>query len=78
MTSRENGCVSLPKWLVGIIAFLLATAISAMVAWGVNSDSTQRRLLQDVSSLQEHRENVLKQLDRIETKLDKLLDNKPR
>jgi len=73
MADGKNGGIWLPKWVVAAVAFLLCTVLSAILAWAVNTDNTQRCLLQDVSSLQEHKANVIKQLDRIESKLDSIV-----
>lgn len=69
----SNGYVQVPKWVIGFVAGGLSLVCTAMLAWAVNIDGTQRGLLEDVSSLKEHRLHVTEQLDRIEDKLDKLL-----
>ena len=66
--------MQVPKWLIGFVAGGLSLVCTAMLAWAVNVDGTQRSLLSDVSSLKEHRLHVTQQLDRIEDKLDTLLN----
>lgn len=61
------------RWIVGIGVGLLTLLSGAAISWAVNVDMTQRQLLQDVSGLQENRENVCDSLKRIEDKVDRLL-----
>lgn len=73
--AKSNGYyVVMPKWVLALCAGGLSLVCTAMLAWAVNIDTTQRDLLSDVSSLKEHKIHVTEQLDRIENKLDKLLD----
>jgi hypothetical protein len=74
--SAKRSSVQVPKWAIGIVAGAASMVGTAVLAWAVNIDGTQRGLIEDVSSLKEHRLHVTEQLDRIETKLDKLLSNR--
>lgn len=73
MPNGISNSVNVPRWVVVVVGFLLATSITSMVAWAVNIDVTQRNILIDVSELKEHKIHVTEQLDRIESKLDQLL-----
>lgn len=72
--ANGNGTVKLPKWAVAVVAGLFTLIGSALLAWAIDVNDTQRCLLQDVSSLQENRGHVAESLKRIEDKVDRLLE----
>lgn len=69
-TNGDRG--SIQKWITGALASILALILGGAITWAATVDTTQRGLLQDVSSLKEHKEHVTNQLERIENQVDRL------
>jgi hypothetical protein len=66
----------MPVWLLSAIGVIMTLTLSTALGWAVQIDRTQRSLIQDVSRLDEVRVYTYRQLERIEVKVDKLLEKR--
>lgn len=72
MTVRELHD-STPWWVKMLIPIILSAVLSGTIAFSKTTQTNDREIVQRVSALEAHRADDSSRLDRIESKIDKVL-----